>query len=146
MKNTNNKVHDAVCCHKKGFNCAQAIFSAYAKELGLDEVTALKVSSAFGAGMSRMGETCGAVTGALMVIGFKYGQIDADDKLAKEKTYELGKEFMKIFKSRNNSLLCKELLGHDISTPEGLKVISETDFSDTCNNFIKDAVEILDCI
>jgi C_GCAxxG_C_C family probable redox protein len=146
MKNTNNKAHDAVRCHKKGFNCAQAVFSAYAKELGVDEVTAFKVSSAFGAGMSRMGETCGAVTGALMAIGFKYGQIDADDKLAKEKTYELGKKFMKIFKSRNSFLLCKELLGHDISTPEGLKAICEGDFSAICNKLIQDSVEILDGI
>jgi len=140
----NNKAKIAVCCHKKGFNCAQAVFSAYAKELGIDEVTALKVSAAFGAGISRMGETCGAVTGALMVIGFKYGQIGADDKLAKEKTYELGKEFMNKFKLHNSSLLCKELLGHDISTPEGLKAIRETDLSETCNKLITDAVELLD--
>jgi len=129
-----------------GFNCAQAVLSAYAKDLGLDERTVLKVSGAFGGGMSRMGETCGAVTGALMVVGCKYGQVNADDKCAKERTYELGKEFMKEFKLRNKSLLCKKLLGYDISTPKGLKAIRENDFSDICNKLIKDSVEILDNI
>ena len=144
MKDTNNKVRDAVCCHKKGFNCAQAVFSTYAEEFGLDEKIALRLAGAFGGGMSRMGETCGAVTGALMILGFKYGQIDADDKCSKERTYELGQEFMKKFKLRNKFLLCKELLGYDISTPEGLKAIRENDLSDTCNKFIKDSVEIID--
>lgn len=130
-------------CHKSGFNCAQAVLSAYAHELGFDEITALKVSGAFGGGMSRMGETCGAVTGALMVLGLKYGQIRAEDKSAKEKTYTLGKEFMEKFRSRNKFLSCKELLGHDVSTPEGLKVIRENDFSETCNKLIKDSVEIV---
>lgn len=144
MNNTKNKTQDAVCRHKKGFNCAQAVFSTFAKELGLDEKTALKVSGAFGGGMSRMGETCGVITGALMVIGCKYGQINAEDKDSKEKTYELGKEFIKKFKLRNKFTLCKELLGHDISTPEGLKAIRENDFSDICNKLIKDSVEILE--
>jgi len=144
MENTDLKVKNAVCCHKDGFNCAQAVFSTYAKELGIDHTTALKVSAAFGGGISRRGETCGAVTGALMVIGFRAGQIYAEDKAAKERTYELGKEFMKKFKLRNNLLLCRELLGHDISTPEGLKAIKENDLSDICNRLIKNSIEILD--
>ncbi len=141
---SNNKVQHAVQCHKSGFNCAQAVLSAYAHELGFDETTALKVSGAFGGGMSRMGETCGAVTGALMVLGLKYGQVRTEDKSAKERTYALGKEFMDKFKLRNQFLLCKELLGHDISTPEGLKAIRENDFSNVCNKIIKDSVEILE--
>ena len=65
----NSKVNDAVACFNNGFNCAQAIFTAYCDELGLDEETALKIACGFGAGMGRLQETCGAVSGAYLAIG-----------------------------------------------------------------------------
>ena len=120
-----NKVEQAVSCFKEGFNCAQAICSAYSQEYGLDQKTALKVSCGFGAGMGCMAETCGAVTGAYMVIGLKYGRSDILDLSAKEKTYILVREFSDKFKSRNGSIVCKELLGVDISTTEGMKAAKQ---------------------
>ena len=66
------------------FNCAQTVFSLFAKDLGMDETTALKVSSAFGGGMA-CAETCGAVTGAYMVLGMKHGHF-TNDPNAKAKT------------------------------------------------------------
>ena len=59
----------AIACFDDGFSCSQAVFSVFAPQLGLDRVAALKVAGAFGGGMGRMGETCGAVPGALMVSG-----------------------------------------------------------------------------
>ena len=61
----------AVSCFKDGFSCSQALLSTYGDQFGLNHELALKVSGAFGGGMGRMGETCGAVTGAFMVIGLK---------------------------------------------------------------------------
>ncbi len=140
-----SKVEDAVGCFSKRFNCAQAVLSAYSEGLGLDKETALKMASPFGAGMARMGETCGAVTGAFMVMGLKHGRSRVEDEQAKEKTYELMHEFMRKFKERNTSILCNVLLGFDISTPEGRKLAAEKDtHANLCPKYVRDAAEILE--
>ena len=132
-------------CFGERFNCAQAVLAAYAEDLGLDRETALKIASPFGAGMARMGETCGAVTGAFMAIGLKYGRTRSDDEAAKEKTYELMHEFVKRFKERNTSILCNVLLGFDISTPEGRERAAEKDtHANVCPKYVQDAAEILE--
>ena len=136
----------ATACFDEGFNCSQAVFSAFAPQLGLDRVTALKVAGPFGGGIGRMGETCGAVTGALMVIGLKYGQTISEDKASKDKSYELVKQFAERFKDRNHGcLICRELLGADISTPEGMQKIKEKQaFTTMCPKFVRDAAEIVE--
>jgi C_GCAxxG_C_C family probable redox protein len=68
--------------------------------------------------MGRRGETCGAVTGAFMVIGLKYGKATAEDDAARDKTYELVGEFVARFKDRHGSIVCKKLLGYDLSNPK----------------------------
>jgi C_GCAxxG_C_C family probable redox protein len=130
---------------KEGFSCSQAVFSAYAEQLGLDRETALKIAGAFGGGMGRMAQTCGAVTGAFMVIGLKYGAIGAEDKETKEKAYALVREFVDRFKSRHGSIACQDLLGCDISKPEGEKVAREQKLFETiCPKLVKDAAELLE--
>ena len=69
-------------------NCSLAILSTYAEDLGLDREVALKAAAGFGGGMGRMAGTCGAVTGALMVLGLKHGPVEADDQQGKESVYE----------------------------------------------------------
>ena len=97
--------------------------------------------------MGRMGETCGGVTGALMVIGLRYGKTEVQDKQEKEMTYGLVKEFVDRFKSRNGSIVCRELLGCDISTPEGLSIAKEKNLIATlCPKFVQDAAEIMEQI
>ncbi len=140
-----NKAKEAVSCFKEGFSCSQAVFSTYAVDMGVNRETALKVSQAFGGGMGQMGETCGAVTGAFMVIGLKYGRTNADDDEAKVKTYSLVKEFTEKFKARNGTIICRELLGCDIGTPEGEQIAREKKLISTvCPKFVRDAVEILE--
>ncbi len=131
----------------EGFSCSQAIFSTYGEELGLSRETALKIAAGFGGGMGRMAETCGAVAGAFMTIGLKYGAINVEDRAAKEKTYELVREFADRFKARHGSIICKELLSCDISTPEGMEVAKEQElFTTLCPKFVIDAAEILEDI
>ena len=84
----------AAAVFSQGFACSQAVVVAYASETGLDRDTALKVSAGFGGGMGRMGHTCGAVTGAYMVIGLKFGAVSGQDQDAKLRTYRLVREFM----------------------------------------------------
>ena len=140
-----NKPDEALSCFKETFGCSQAVFSTYATEMGLDRETALRVAGAFGGGMARMGETCGAVTGAFMLIGLKYGQTKADDGAAKKKTYQLVHEFVEKFKERNQSIVCRELLGVHPGTPEGLHAFKEKDLKNTiCAKLVRDAAEIVE--
>src|SRR4030066_960128 len=104
-------VEKAGACFNEGFMCSQAVLSAYAEQFGLDHEAALRVSAAFGGGMGRMGETCGAVTGAFMVIGLKYGRTAVQDPQSHEKTTRLVKEFVDRFKAIHGSIVCRELLG-----------------------------------
>jgi C_GCAxxG_C_C family probable redox protein len=139
------RVNKAVDCFKSGFSCSQAVFSAYAEELGLDKDVALKISGTFGGGMAGMAETCGAVTGAFMVIGLKYGKIKPEDEEAKRKAYSLVKVFVKKFKAKNSSIVCRELLGCDISTPEGIQTFKDKNFINSiCPKFVESAAEILE--
>jgi len=140
-----NKAKESASIFNEGFSCSQAVFSTYAVDMGLNREIALKISQAFGGGMGQMGETCGAVTGAFMVVGLKYGRTRADDDEAKIKTYKLVKEFTEKFKARNGTIICRELLGCDIGTAEGEKIAkNEKLFSSVCPGFVRDAVEILE--
>ena len=116
----------------------------YGERSGLDRETALRVAGAFGAGMARTGETCGAVTGALMVIGLHHAKTRKGDDDSRERAYALAQELMDSFRERNGSLLCREILGVDVSTPEGIVKVRENDlFRKVCPKFVKDAAEIL---
>ena len=140
-----SNVEIAVASFKAGFSCSQAVLSAFAPDLDLERQTALRLASAFGGGMARMAQTCGAVTGALMVIGLKHGHVTAEDKATKEMTYALVREFVDQFRARNTSLLCRELLGCDIGTPEGMQLFREKGLSSSiCPRLIRDAAEILE--
>src|SRR5690606_21185680 len=103
--------------------CSQAVLTAFAPELGLDRDSALKVSGTFGAGMGRLGEVCGALTGAFMAIGLKYGRVRANDEEMKEKAYACVMQVADEFRRRHGSLRCRELLGYDLGTPEGRQYV-----------------------
>ncbi|HSO86913.1 MAG TPA: C-GCAxxG-C-C family protein [Draconibacterium sp.] len=125
------------------FNCAQTVFSLFAPELGIDEKTALKIASGFGSGMN-CAETCGAVTGAYMVIGLKHGHATSNPD-HKAKTKMLIRQFNEKFKQTHGSLICKQLTGFDISTPEGSTAASEAGvFQSKCPVFIKTSCNILE--
>ncbi|MDD1779478.1 MAG: C-GCAxxG-C-C family protein [Candidatus Helarchaeota archaeon] len=140
-----SKVNRAVAVFKEGYSCSQAILSTYGVQLGLEREIALKVASAFGGGMGRMGKTCGAVTGALMVLGLKHGVVEITDQKTKETTYALAREFMKKFIARNGSVECKVLLGCDLSTPEGIRAAKDKNVVATiCPKLVQQAAEILE--
>jgi C_GCAxxG_C_C family probable redox protein len=136
----------AVSCFEN-FNCAQSVIATCGPEFGLDRETALRVAGGFGGGMGRLGEVCGAVTGAFMVIGLKHGKIrpEDDEDKTKKKAYALVYEFADRFRARHGPILCRELLGCDISTPEGRAQAKEKGlFNDLCPRLVRSAVEILE--
>jgi C_GCAxxG_C_C family probable redox protein len=138
------KKDDAVSLFNSGFNCSQSVAGAYAEDLGLKQADALKMAAAFGGGIGRSGQTCGAVTGALMVLGMKYGMTVADPQ-AKERMYVIAQSFLKHFAARHGSVLCKELLNADISTVEGRAAMRERNtHAAICSPLIADVTAMLD--
>jgi len=127
----------------QGFSCSQAVAAAFAAEFGLDAATLLRVAALFGGGVARSGGTCGAVSGALMVLGLKYGAVQPDPA-AKERAYEHSREFLARFRARNGAVDCRDLLGHDFATPEGRTAIKELKVTRAvCPGLVASAVEIL---
>ncbi len=140
-----DRVEAAVGTFREGFNCSQAILSTYGGEFGLERETALKAAAAFGGGMGGLGEVCGAVTGALVVIGLRYGHKEAKDRETKAKTYARARDFAGRFRSRHGALCCRELLGCDLTTPEGMaKARQQGLFTELCPRLVRTAAEILE--
>jgi len=132
---------------EKGFSCAPAVLSAYAERLGLEEALALKIACGFGGGIGRMGRTCGAVTGAVMVIGLKHGQADANDEESRQRTHKLVKEFIDRFVTLHGSIECKELINYDLSDPAELRLAKKNKvFQNKCTGFVYDSARILEDI
>lgn len=100
----------AVQLFMQGKNCSQAVFVAFATDLGLTEEMALSISIGLGGGVGRMREVCGAISGSAMVVGLKYPE------LSKAEVYEKVRLIADEFKKTNPSIVCKELLG--LSKPE----------------------------
>jgi C_GCAxxG_C_C family probable redox protein len=123
------------------------VFSSFSEELGLDPETAKKISCGFGAGISKTGNICGAASGAIMVIGLKYGKTKEGDDAATEKTRALVREFMKEFTEHHGSVNCTELLGFNLSNPEEYEKARDNKlFVTKCPEFVGDATAILEKI
>jgi C_GCAxxG_C_C family probable redox protein len=126
----------------KQFNCAQAVFGALAEEVGVGRETALKTAACFGGGL-RCGEACGAVTGALMALGIRFGSAKENDADGKAAAYRHSAAFIERFREKHGTILCKELLGYNPGIPEDAAKIKELGLHDKiCNGAVTDAVEI----
>lgn len=126
------------------FNCSQAVFTTFATEMGIDEEVALKIATQFGGG-ARKGEMCGAVSGALMVLGLKYGHCHSDDIEEKGRAYQIAEDFMDRFISEKGTVVCRELLGYDVSKKEEMSKIKELElFRTICPELIRCAAEIVE--
>ncbi|MBQ2665284.1 C-GCAxxG-C-C family protein [Methanobrevibacter sp.] len=132
-----NSIEEAVQLFESGYMCSQAVFAAFSEDLGLSKEQALKIGACFGSGM-RKAEVCGACTGALMVLGLKYGE-------SKQKSDEVCDKFMDEFKKENGSYICRDLLECDISTEEGVKYAKDNNlFKEFCPKMVESASRIVD--
>ena len=139
----NSKAEIAADIFKKGFNCAQAVLSSHSAEYGLDTAFAKKIGGAFGGGIANNGEVCGAVTGALMLIGLKYGQHTEGDNDSKQKTIKITNEYIQKFKKEYGSIICRDLLKYDLSNEtEAQKARESGVFKTLCPAFVKRSVEL----
>ena len=140
-----SKADKAVALFLEGFSCSQAILVTYGVDLGIKRETALRISDSFGGGMGRMGKTCGAVTGAVMVIGLKHGRVYPEDQSAKDRTVAIVQQFVKRFEAIHHCHTCKDLLGCSINTKEKTAKAAETGvFDRVCPTAVRTAAELLE--
>jgi C_GCAxxG_C_C family probable redox protein len=127
-----------------GYNCAQSVLAEYSNLLGLPNDLALKLATPFGGGMGRQGHICGAVSGALMVIGLRFGNSDHGDKSARDHTYAVTQQFLSGFSSTCGSLYCRDLLGVDLSQPGALERVRADDrFKRICSSYVQNAIDLV---
>ncbi len=143
-----NHVEKGHYYHDRGFGCAQAVLTAFAEDFGMDEVTALKISTGFGSGMGRMCEVCGALTGGFMALGLKYGKVNTDGSKygpATELTYELTAKLAEMFKEKYGTIYCGKLLGLDLSLKENRDIaVARNYFSERCGSYIQSSIEMVE--
>jgi C_GCAxxG_C_C family probable redox protein len=130
---------------EKGYSCAPSVLSAYSERFGLDKELALKIACGFGGGIGRTGRTCGAVTGAVMVIGLKHGQADVSDDESRQETHRLAKEFIDKFEALHGFVECRQLIGYDLGNPAEFEAARASSYVERkCRGFVQDAARILE--
>ena len=128
----------------KTLNCAQSVLLSHTEDLNIDKMTALRIALGFGGGMA-MAETCGAATGAYMVLGLKVKPEGKTIQEMKAESKAAVRKFNEFFIAKHGSLKCKKLLGVDISTPEGAAEANEKHlFDSVCVELVASAAEILE--
>jgi C_GCAxxG_C_C family probable redox protein len=136
----------SVSAFTAGYNCAQAVFSALAPDIGVPQELASRLASGFGGGMARQGDTCGAVVGAMLAIGLAKGSAEPDEA-AKMRVYSDIWRFTDEFRARHGSSVCRDLLGCDLGTEAGRKQAHDSGVTkQRCPGFVRSAVEIAEKI
>jgi C_GCAxxG_C_C family probable redox protein len=140
-----SKAREATSQFEKGFSCAPSVLSTYSEQFGLERELALKIACGFGGGIGRTGRTCGAVTGAVMVIGLKHGQADAGDEESRQETHKVVNEFINRFTALHGSIECRDLIGYDLSSPTESEAARESGvFEKKCHGLVYDAARLVE--
>ena len=127
-----------------GYNCAQAVAVAFHEELGLTESQAAKMASAFGGGMGRMREVCGAVSCMLMVLSQLYGYDTPGDDVSKRKLYTQVQELAGKFREKNGSIICREILKNPPSDPNPTPRTADFYAKRPCAKMVMTAAELME--
>ncbi len=129
---------------RSGCACSQAVLGTYGPRFGLKEDEAMRLSAGFAAGM-RMAETCGAVTGAFMVLGLAFCSEKCRTAQERKPAYDQIVSLTEEFRARHGSVACRDLLGCDVSTPEGARVATEKGlFRSRCPELVRSAAEMVE--
>lgn len=139
------RAQKAVDRFNAGFNCSQAVLAAFCEDYGLDSATATKLAVAFGGGLGRLGKACGCITGALMVLGLRYGENSTSDSVIKLNNYDRAKALCERFIEQNGALDCKDIIKFDLSNPEEYKQAQAAEvFKTKCSNIVADTVRLVE--
>jgi C_GCAxxG_C_C family probable redox protein len=139
-----SRLETATSLFKQGYDCAQTVLVAFGDVTGIERETALKLGSAFAGGMGMTGNTCGTVSGALMVIGLVHGATEPKDKETKARTIKMVNDFFKKFNERNASATCRELIGVDIASVKQMPSEERKNVYRKCLKYVQSSVEILE--
>jgi C_GCAxxG_C_C family probable redox protein len=140
-----NRPDRAAALFQEGALCSQAICQAYGDELGFSAGMASRVAGGFGSGLARTDGICGAVSGAVMVLGLAFGSDDATDRPARELLYAIVQEFIAEFRDRHGSVSCTELLGYDLGNAEEAAAAREAGVVPrVCPVMVRSAAELLE--
>jgi C_GCAxxG_C_C family probable redox protein len=128
-----------------GYNCAQSVLLSFADDLKFSKELAQKLAAGFGGGMGKQQETCGAVTGAIMVLGLLKGEeVNNNDEL-KSSSYGAVKDLTREFVAVYNTTKCRDLIGCDLNTPEGEEKFKEEKIMENlCAGCVEKAVQIVE--
>ena len=128
----------------ENYNCAQSILCAYADDCGLDKDKALQAAVGFGGGMGRLQETCGAVSGAIIVLGLSSGFKEGDGRDKINANYDKVRRLIGDFSAQKGTVRCRDLLGCDLSTKEGQKFFKDNKLRENCKGYIRLCCELLE--
>ena len=130
---------------EEGYNCAQAVLLAFCEETGLTREQAARIASAFGGGMGRMREVCGAVSAMFMIEGLINGYSDPKAKEEKSALYARVRALADRFREKNQSIICRDLL-IDTETASGGEPEARTkDYYERrpCGCYVEDAARLI---
>ena len=128
----------------EGYNCAQAVAVAFCDVTGQDEKFTAKMVSAFGGGMGRLREVCGAVSGMFMVLGCLYGYDNSDADSKKKELYKQVQALAEQFKEENGSIICREILKNPPSDPNPSPRTAEYYAKRPCARMVMTAARLMD--
>ena len=119
-----NRIERTLDLHRNGgLSCSQAILSAFGEHLGIDQKSAKMLGRPWAGGIGHLAQTCGYLTGAVLVLAKAYD--DEDEDKSRKNIDQAIRELFRRFEGRRGTILCKKLLGADMTTEEGIKKILE---------------------
>lgn len=137
----------ALKLYSEGFNCAQSVIASFADLLDLNEEQAFRIASGFGGGMGRTQSTCGAATGAYMVIGFLRSKYNSNKDISNDESTRLVQEFSNRFAEIHGATNCKTLIKFDLNSEKERAEAEKAEvFKKKCTSYVQSAVEILEDI
>ncbi len=140
-----NRAEQAAEYMRGGLNCAQSVVKAFSAELGAEEDAVVRMASSFGGGMARNGYVCGAVSGAAIVLGARYGFSDPAESGARAKIAAKVNALIAQFQKANGAVLCRELLSIDPKNPEDWKRVGEAGvFANQCPLYVQSAAQLVE--
>lgn len=140
------KSEQAIAIFSNGYNCSQSVFSVFASDFGMSRDLSLRLTGPMGAGIARRQEACGAVTGAILALGLKYGKGENGTDDDKKRAFEKANQLMLLFEAQCGSTNCLHLLdGNCMNTEDGAAKIAAADmFNTRCTNYVQTAVELVE--
>ena len=143
MLSKKETVNRAVQYTEKGFLCSEAVLLALSEAQNITSEIIPRIATGFGAGISRHGEVCGALSGAVMGLGLRFGRSQISETPQDSSPYQFGQTMVNLFASRFGNIRCRDILDLDISSDEGRRKYRELNLWDSkCRELIRIATEL----